>query len=570
LFLISEFVFTKVIPAVLAFTFFIVLGYCIWGLSRGFDIFDEAYFLLLAIYPDVFKAFVSGVQWVTSLLWAVTGSIPAFRASGLAIIIFGAVILALGAIRGGRKCGLTVAPGLGSYIAITSATLVAALHWNSYGVSVYFTPSYNLIVTAAAYSAAGFALLGIDRKSIGHVATFHFLAGASIGIALLCKFPAGISLLFLTLVLTAVFSRSLRDAAFKTSTTLIGGVAIIFVIVSAHMTPGAAIEQFKTGLSLYAVILPESTTARLMRNVKELLSHFGLTIINFAVPIICFGAFAWWGSRVAEFLGLGSLIFILVSGGYMLGGDPRLTLQITALVAFVLLFFLATFRVWVVNWKFFMLLVSLLGLPYCVAIGTANPLPPQVLVSLASWGTLFSLVAYQSSVVGRSRTAATTLTVLFTVTVATQVVSSGFYPTYAMSRALSEQTEPTTIGNVGVVQLDERTRKFVRAIERAAEVCAITPGGPFVGLYDVPGVALILQNIPILTPWLREPQQAEAWLRNVPATEFASATFAIRQIDGDFPKMPNVLSWFPKGYRLCGEGVHPYNERRIQIWVRDN
>jgi hypothetical protein len=335
----SELVFTRVIPALLAFTFFIVLGYCIWGLSRGFDISDEAYFLLLAMYPDVFKAFVSGVQWVTSLLWTVTGDIPAFRASGLAIIIFGAMTLALGVIRAVEKCGSAIACGPGSYIAITSATLVAALHWDSYGESVFFTPSYNLIVTSAAYSAAGFALLGIDRKSVGHSATFHLLAGASIGIALLCKFPAGISLLVVTLVLIGAFSRSLRDAAFKTSTTLIGGGAIIFLIVSAHMTPGVAIEQFKTGLSFYAVALPESTTARLMRNANELLAHFGLTITKFAVPIIFFGAFARWGSRVAAFLGLGSLIVILASGGYMLGGDWRLTRQITALVAFVLLFF---------------------------------------------------------------------------------------------------------------------------------------------------------------------------------------------------------------------------------------
>jgi hypothetical protein len=160
--------------------------------------------------------------------------------------------------------------------------------------------------------------------------------------------------------------------------------------------------------------------------------------------------------------------------------------------------------------------------------------------------------------------------VLFTVTVATQVVSSGFYPTYAMSRSLLEQTEPTTIGNAGVVRLDEGAQMFVRAIERAAEACAIKPGKPFVGLYHVPGVALVLQGIPILTPWLGEPLQAEAWLRNASAVDLESATLAIRLVGGVFPKMPSVLSSFPKGYRLCGEGVLPYNKQQIQIWVRDN
>ena len=105
------------------------------------------------------------------------------------------------------------------------------------------------------------------------------------------------------------------------------------------MTPVAALEEFKTGLSLYTVALPEAPIARLMRNAGELLTHWSLTATQFAWPIVLFGAYALSGSRIVAFFGFASLIFILVSGEYMLGGYPRLTLQLTSLVAFLPLFF---------------------------------------------------------------------------------------------------------------------------------------------------------------------------------------------------------------------------------------
>ena len=162
------------------------------------------------------------------------------------------------------------------------------------------------------------------------------------------------------------------------------------------------------------------------------------------------------------------------------------------------------------------------------------------------------------------------LSALFTIMVATQVVSSGFYPTYHMSRSLSEQTEPVNVGKIGLVYLDEDTRKFVLDIGHAAETCSIAPGRPFVGLYDIPGVALIIQGIPVLTPWLGQPPQAEAWLKRAPDATLQSAIVGLRAFgDGEFPKMPGVLPSFPVGYRLCGEGVFPDWKQRIQLWAPD-
>ena len=231
---------------------------------------------------------------------------------------------------------------------------------------------------------------------------------------------------------------------------------------------------------------------------------------------------------------------------------------------------MTTVRAWTTNVRLSVLLISLVALPYCIAVGTSNLLPPQIIVSLASWGTLFSLVGYSSLFVGQARIAPAILSALFAIMVATQVVNSGFYPTYHMSRSLSEQTEPVNVGKIGLVYLDEDTRKFVLDIGHAAETCSIAPGRPFVGLYDIPGVALIIQGIPVLTPWLSQPPQAEAWLKRAPDATLQSAIVGLRAFgDGEFPKMPGVLPSFPVGYRLCGEGVFPDWKQRIQLWAPD-
>ena len=156
--------------------------------------------------------------------------------------------------------------------------------------------------------------------------------------------------------------------------------------------------------------------------------------------------------------------------------------------------------------------------------------------------------------------------ICFIVTIALQIVTSGFRP-YHLSSPLTKQDQTTTVGNLGEVKVDAGTYKFLAEMRAAAKECDIAPGAPFIGLYNIPGVALALQAIPVLTPWLNNRAQAEFVLDRVRPEGLHSAVVALQMgNDETFPPLPQQLAAFPLGYRYCGMATYPYMQQKIQVW----
>jgi len=119
-----------------------VLAYCGWALDRGFEITDEAYYLLLAMHPDATQLYISAQQWATSLLWDITGSLTTFRASGFVVLVGSSVVLGLGILR--------VAADRGSWpqrLSVLSVSIICGL---LYAITINVSPSYNLLASAGA------------------------------------------------------------------------------------------------------------------------------------------------------------------------------------------------------------------------------------------------------------------------------------------------------------------------------------------------------------------------------------------------------------------------------------
>jgi hypothetical protein len=560
----------QIISGLLLSVFLVLLAFCIWTLDRGFDITDESYSLLLAIYPKAFEIFVSAAHWITSSLWAVTGGLYEFRAIGLGILLLGSLFLALGVMRASALCDLSITPGHGSRLAIISTTFVAALHWVTYGASVFFTPSYNLLATAASYSAIGFTLLACGREAAWRDSALRLLAGGSLGIIFLSKFPAGIYVSVLTLFIIASCALSMRERLAGATLTFLGMGTAVLLVMSLQMTPAIAWENFRLGLKFYGIGAQEPIVVRLMRYVEELFSHWTFTVTEFALPLLCFIFYARFKYRLFLVLGIALLVTILTTQGYLLGGYPRISSQVTSLVVLMMLIALATISVWTRSAKSAVLSGSLLVLPYCISFGTSNSLPPQILVSLASWGSLFALLSYQLDVVEKVRIVPLLLCVIFTVVAAAQILTSGFFASYHMARSLSEQSEPVRVGAIGVVRVDQQIHEFVTSLADSARRCSIAPGRPFLGFYNIPGVALVIQGVPILTPWLVAPEQAQSWLKAAPTDTLRSAIVGLQlRPDGTAPQVADILPTFPEHYRLCGTATYPYEEQRIQLWAPD-
>lgn len=155
--------------------------------------------------------------------------------------------------------------------------------------------------------------------------------------------------------------------------------------------------------------------------------------------------------------------------------------------------------------------------------------------------------------------------VCFIATIALQIVTSGFQP-YNLSLPLTKQDQAVTVANLGEVKVDAGTYKFLTEMKAVIKECDIAPGAPFIGLYNIPGVALALQAIPVLTPWLNNSAQAEFVLERVSSEELHSAVVALQMRgNGILPPLPQQLAAFPLGYRYFGIATYLYMQQSIQI-----
>jgi len=159
-------------------------------------------------------------------------------------------------------------------------------------------------------------------------------------------------------------------------------------------------------------------------------------------------------------------------------------------------------------------------------MGTGNTIFTQAIVSLSSWGTFVSILIIARYPKPYSKRPIMLIGLCFIVVVTFQVVTSGYRP-YHISMPLVKQDMKFSIGSLGGVKVDPETFKFLADLEAAVKLCEIAPGSPFLGLYNIPGVALALQVAPVLTPWLNNSVQADFVLSRVHKDELKSVVVAL-------------------------------------------
>jgi hypothetical protein len=232
----------------------------------------------------------------------------------------------------------------------------------------------------------------------------------------------------------------------------------------------------------------------------------------------------------------------------------------------LMMILVSSIPVWNKSCSVLTLFAGLLVLPYTVAIGTGNALFTQVMDSLAPWGAVVAvlIVAKQSDDFNKMVTLLVGF--CFMGIVSLQIITSGLQP-YHLSSPLTKQEKTVVVEGLGKIKVDGETFKFITDLKAAAKVCDITPGTPFLGFYNIPGVALSLQAIPVMTPWLNNKSQAEFVLERVRSANLHSAVLALKmEVNGTFPLLPEQLVTFPFGYRYCGMAIYPLGQQKIQIW----
>jgi len=101
--------------------------------------------------------------------------------------------------------------------------------------------------------------------------------------------------------------------------------------------------------------------------------------------------------------------------------------------------------------------------------------------------------------------------------------------------------------------------------------CDIKQSEWFLGLYNIPGIALILQAIPIGIPILQDRLSTEAILEYLSPEKIRSAVLGIdRDTESYDSSMPKQLAEFPKAYRSCGTVMLPYQSQKVELWIRSD
>lgn len=537
------------------------LAWLVTRLDRGLELTDESFYLLSALHADSIRLFFSPTHWVSSALWQMAPSLVAFRASGLGLAITSALLLAWSVLRVAPLVGLPITSHRTGQAAVLASAVSGAL---LYGSLLSFTPSYNLLGASGACFSIGLGLLSISARHTGSARVLATLTGVALGITVLCKFSTGVCAACLLLALQAVLTWRHPARRLDSLLMLASLLAIVALAILTQTGFAEARRQFGAGVELVWFAQGDKTTlARLARSAADIADMLGAVVQAFWGPLICFVVAAFWRPALMGCMGAVWFALLLAGGDHVVAGMSRYALQAVPLTAALVLSLLIPAKQWVQAPSAGLLVLTLVVLPFGIALGTGNPLQIQILTALAPWGALIGLMALSSQ---NARLPAAFTCLLFNLIVLLHIITNSAQP-YRM-HALVEQTETITLAQLGTVQVDRQTASLVRDMQRAGQRCGITPGHPFLDFYDLPAIALILDAVPIDSPWLLNPDYAALVLKQADPLKIQQAIVAVKlDATGTRPKPPPQLAAFPEGFRLCGRSTGPIDGLPIELWV---
>lgn len=542
----------------------VLVAAVIWASDRAFDITDESYYILSAKHPDKVQLYISAQHWTTAPLWTLVQSLQGFRLIGMGILVLSASVLALGALRVADDQGLTQSTPL-TRAGICAAGAVGALLYVS---TIAPSPSYNLLAAAGAYAGVGFALLCVPKSpGIGRVLLLAGLAGAALAIGFLNKPSAGVSSGALAALLLLTLATGARKWLLLAMVGL-GGVATLAAFYLAQPAEPPVLDSLRDGLALFRIVQSEPIVTRLLRYAATMGTSIGQSILGFAPALACTLLFAavprWWSAILIPLALIGSI----VDNKHYLGGMWSYHGQIEALFAIMLVLCILCIRHWTRAVRPALLCLGLLALPYCVAVGTGNALFTQVIVSIGGWSVLAGLIAISAQPCAPHAFARQSAAVILLGLITMQVLSSYTRHPYHIAAPLTGQTDPTPVAGLGTLRLDPQTAQMVTDISAARDTCDIAAGGDFLGLYNVPGVALLLEATPPVSPWINNIAQLHAILPRLQDRPENRVVMALTpEAQGADAALPDRFRPRRNSYQFCGDLFEPFEKETIEIWA---
>lgn len=549
------------LEALSGFVFALLVLGVIWASDRAIEITDEAYYVLSGRHPQHIDAFISAQHWILAPLWSLSGSLALFRLSGLFILLISSWVLALGAWRVALALDL-IEPSRRACAALCASSSIGGLLYVS---TIAPSPSYNLLASAGGYAGLGFACLAATSSSRHQAALWAFMSGAMLVIAFVNKPSSGVCCAAVSLVAQWAFRRN--SGILILSISLLAGFGItLAALYGYHARDRDVLASLQSGFDLFRQVQTEPVVDRLQRYAVTMIHSIGHALLLFSPSLaLCVALLrvprTWMPKAIAILL-----LVSIVLGQHHLGGRTQYHAQIEALLAILVATALCSVSAWLHDWRRTILVLCLFGLPYAVAIGTGNALFTQVIVSLAGWTALAYLLAISQPRNNLRGQAARLCAGLMLLLVCVQIFSSYTRDPYHLAEPLVAQGTSVDVPVLGPLRIDNETAVMLTALDRAREACQIEPGAAFLGIYNVPGLALLLDAVPPVSPWINNRVQLfsilEAWQ---PRGRVILALSTAAQVERD--RLPDALQPIDEKYEFCGDLVVPFSDESIEIWA---
>ncbi len=562
--------------------------------SRGLDITDEAYYLMVAADPAAIAAAVRFDGFYIGLLFdAVGADIPAFRFAGVVVLgLVGTGACSMAFRLAGRLMGLAV--DARTQVAVTATFALATLAYYS---TTLLTPSYNWLNLIGLFLSVGAFCL--SRFGARFILPGMLVAGTGLGISFLAKFPSAVACF--SVIATAVFlwpGHAGIHRFFQIGALACGIAGVLAFHSFFFQGPVEAFTVFQRGRQAAAylgahdvnVLLLDFFTSlgMLVRQVWDEY-RYGYVLVPAVFAAV---AVATRGRREAV---LPWLVVILAvacvaqaaASGKLHAGVGRDYAVLANALAMSTLLLLVAATVYQCDARsrsghgnslqLVLLALLLLSLPVAFAFGTGNS--PAILHGRRAIAPLYLLCLIPLFyLLARHRALALISIPLAAISLGfvLRLATVGELP-YRLAAALDRQIVPTEVGNRGSsILLDEPTARAWKDLREALQTAGLRPSSTMVDLTGRnPGMVFGVGARSLAVPWipggyqgsfdmaryvlgLADPAElAETWIVTsaaIPGAIDASALLGEFEIG------------FPDGYERVYSTIWPQRYLPLEVW----
>lgn len=518
--------------------------------AAGFDVTDEALYILSAKFPFEQASGLGFSHLFTSVFWGLSQSIFLFRISS---IIFSALISIILCLQISH-----LAPANFEFNA-KRAFPVILISYLSYGSIINFSPSYNLLIAWFAPMTMLAFLQFIYAEKSSSIGINLLSSSAGLLIIFNIKFPVTFSLIFLVFILLIFdIERGRSRRILRFATALIVFIILLTLEIAFLLNRQFDFAYFQDGFSVLQNLQPGGSGSHFFEVMLRTGKRIGY-VFAFLSSILLMDRITRRFSQSLRLVLISSVFLFLAFYFKMYyASNANWTGQALAIHSFML------YCLWINRKNIFMdsksvtLMLSMLLLPYIMSFGTNNIYFEQTLFYLAPWGLFVSLCN-----IPLLRRIPLRNAFLYSAVLTYFLVTSYYLPAYGLEESYSKNTHWTEVDGFGTIRVSKHTKDLLEDISKLKSSCNISAHDRFLGLQNLGGMAIPLNLVPLGNPWINSKLQVRVNLKDKQPDQ----GLVIASRDSSYQTLqflPAELN-FPGSFRYCGK-VEDTRNRFYYFW----